>query len=69
MTYNLYGVINYIGQSGANSYYVTSCKNPVDNKWYRYNDDNVTPIIDLQKDVIDFGIPSILFYRKNDKLK
>jgi ubiquitin C-terminal hydrolase len=67
--YNLYGVITHMDQSGSNAYYVASCKSPVDNKWYRYNDDNVTPIIDLQKEVIDFGTPSILFYRKNDKLK
>ena len=64
ITYNLYGVINNNSQSGSSSHYVASCKSPVDNKWYRYNDDNVTPIIDLQKDVIDFGTPSILFYRK-----
>ena len=33
-------------------------------KWYRYNDTFVNPITDLQKEVIDFSIPYILFYQK-----
>ena len=62
MIYNLYGVITHIGQSG---HFVASCKSPIDNKWYRYNDALVSSINNLQKDVIDFGTPYILFYQKN----
>jgi len=62
--YNLYGVITHIGQSGPNAHFVASCKSPIDNKWYRYNDAFVNPINDLQKDVIQFGTPYILFYQK-----
>ena len=65
MIYNLYGVITHIGKSGPNAHFVASCKSPIDNKWYRYNDAIVNPIIDVQKDIIEFGTPYILFYQKN----
>ncbi len=62
--YDLYGVITHIGQSGPNAHFVASCKSPVDNNWYRYNDSIVNPINNIQKEVIDFGTPYILFYQK-----
>jgi len=66
--YNLYGVITHIGESGPNAHFVASCKSPVDNKWYRYNDAFVNPINDFQKEIINFGTPYILFYQKNKNL-
>ena len=62
--YNLYGVITEINKNSPNHSFVASCKSPVDNKWYRYNDALVTPISDVQKEVIDFDTPYILFYQK-----
>ena len=62
--YDLYGVITHIGQSGPNAHFVASCKSSIDNKWYRFNDAYVNPITNLQKEVIDFGTPYILFYKK-----
>jgi len=62
--YNLYGVITHNGKNCPNGHFVASCKSPVDNKWYRYNDDFVSPINDVQNEVINFGIPYILFYQK-----
>ena len=64
--YNLYGVITHIGQSGPSAHFVASCKSPIDFKRYRYNDAMVTPIKNFQKDVIEFGTPYILFYKKNN---
>jgi len=64
IVYNLYGVITHIGQSGPNAHFVASCKSPIDNKWYRYNDSFVNPIENVQKEIIDFGTPYILFYHK-----
>ena len=64
--YNLYGVITHIGQSGPNAHFVASCKSPVDYRWYRFNDSIVNPINNLQKEVIEFGIPYILFYQKQN---
>ena len=62
--YNLYGVITHIGQSGPNAHFVASCKSPIDNNWYRYNDSLVNKITNIRKEVIDFGTPYILFYEK-----
>ena len=62
--YNLYGVITHIGQSGPNAHFVASCKNAIDNKWYRFNDAFVNHIDNFQKEVIEFGTPYILFYQK-----
>ena len=64
MIYNLYGVITHIGQSGPNAHFVASCKSPIDDKWYRYNDAIVNPISNIQKEIIEFGTPYILFYKK-----
>ena len=66
--YNLYGVITHIGQSGPNAHFVASCKSPVDKRWYRYNDSLVSQINDVQKEIIDFGTPYILFYQKNNNI-
>ena len=63
MIYELYGVITHIGQSGPNAHFVASCKSPIDNKWYRYNDAIVNPITNVQKEIIEFGVPYILFYQ------
>ena len=64
--YNLYGVITHIGQSGPNAHFIASCKSPIDNNWYRYNDAIVNKIEDVQKEVINFGTPYILFYHKQN---
>ena len=69
--FDLYAVITHIGESGPNAHFVASCKSPVDNKWYRYNDAFVNPIENVLNDVINFGTPYILFYQKtyNNKIK
>ena len=64
--YNLYGVITHIGKSGPNAHFVASCKSPINNRWYRYNDAIVNEITNIQKDIIEFGTPYILFYQIND---
>ena len=65
LIYNLYGVITHIGQSGPNAHFVASCKSPINNQWYRYNDSIVNPITNINNDIINFGVPYILFYQKN----
>ena len=64
--YSLYGVISHHGESGPSAHFIASCKSPIDNKWYRYNDAMVNPITNIQKEVIEFGTPYILFYQKNN---
>ena len=64
LIYNLYGVITHIGQSGPNAHFVASCKSSMNKKWYRFNDAIISPISNIQKEVIEFGTPYILFYQK-----
>ena len=65
--YSLYGVITYIKRNNSNPNFIASCKNPINKKWYRYNDEKVNLINDLQKEVINYETPYILFYKKNNK--
>ena len=64
--YNLYAVITHLGESGPNAHFVATCKSPVDNIWYRYNDAMVNRINNFFKDVTNFGTPYILFYQKSN---
>ena len=49
---------------GPSAHFLAFCKSPINNKWYRYNDAMVTIVNNLQKDVIEFGNPYILFYKQ-----
>ena len=66
--YNLYGVITLVEQSESKTHFIAFCKSPINNKWYKYNDAIVCPVKDVQKEIINFGIPHILFYQKSKKL-
>ena len=63
--YSVYGVITHLGGNGESGHFIASCKSPIDNQWYKYNDSIVTKITDFNKEVLKFGTPYILFYEKN----
>jgi len=65
MIYNLYGVITLVEQSES---FFAFCKSPINNKWYKYNDAIVNHVEDVQKEIINFDTPCILFYQKSKKL-
>ena len=58
--YDLIGVVSHIG----NGQFIASCRNPMNNCWYQYNDDLVLPINDFNKQVLNYGSHYILFYKK-----
>ena len=62
--YELISVITKIGESGINSHFIASCKSPINNIWYQYNDDFVFPITNFNQQILDFENPYILFYKK-----
>lgn len=62
--YELYGVITHLGESGQNAHFIASCKQPNNNKWFRYNDGIVSEVKDFMNDVYNFGTPYILFYER-----
>ena len=65
MIYNLYGVLTLVEQSESKTHFIAFCKSPINNKWYKYNDAIVNPVEDVQKEIINFGNPQILFYQKS----
>ena len=65
--YKLIGVVTHLGESGASGHFIAYCRSPIDNQWYRYNDDIVTKVNNFQKDIIDYAMPYILFFQKGEK--
>ena len=62
--YKLIGVITYLCESGMSSQFIAFCKDYSDNLWYKFNDAIVSEVEDFKKEVIDFGMPYLLFYQK-----
>ena len=63
MIYDLYGIFSYFGNDTP-SPYIACCLNQIDNHWYKFNNENISQIYDINKDFIETGTPSILFYKK-----
>ena len=64
--YNLYSVVTHLGKNGEEGHFVASCKNLIDNLWYKYNDSTIIKIDNIQKEVLNYGKPYILFYQKQN---
>ena len=63
--YILYGVVKHFRYNSSSGYFAAYCRSPVDNNWYYYNDEIVTPINNQEKaEIQNEGITHILFYRK-----
>lgn len=62
--YNLYGVIQHTGSLNGGHYY-SHTKNPVNDKWYEFNDESVLhiPDHDVEEEIIT-ARSYILFYKK-----
>ena len=65
--YELTGVITHLGVSGPNGHFIAFCKNIMDGKWYKYNDEIVTEADNFS--VHNEGIAYILFYNMVGKNK
>ena len=63
--YKLIGVITHIGESSMSGHFIAYCRDPITEKWFKYNDAIVTEIKDF-REVINFAMPYLLFYQKNN---
>ena len=64
--YELICVLTHLGPSGMAGHFIAFCKSPVNNKWYCYNDADVSEIDDpknYRQEQIE-GIPYVLFYQR-----
>ena len=64
INYKLIWVITHLGESNESGHFIAHCLSPIDNNWYTYNDAKVTLINNIKTDVIDLGMPYLLFYQK-----
>ena len=62
--YQLIGVITHIGENNMGGHFIAYCKDPISQKWHKYNDAMVNEVSDFQNEVINFGMPYLLFYQK-----
>ena len=62
--YELISVITHLGKYDFSGHYIAQCKSPIDNKWYRYNDAIVSEMNNFEKDILNFGEPYALFYKR-----
>ena len=60
--YNLIGVIERLGPSGQNGHFIANCKH-FDGNWYIFSDSTIKT---TQKVYKKYGIPYLLFYRRED---
>ena len=63
--YDLIGVVAHMGESGGSGHFIATCRSPIDNNWYQYNDDLVFPVTDFNQQILNYAMPYILFYKKN----
>ena len=64
--YQLNGVICHLGSSGMSGHFIAYCRQRIKNKWYCFNDANITLCKDQNNDYKK-GSPYILFYEAIDK--
>ena len=64
--FNLIGVVSKYRKFSMSEYFIAYCKSPIDNFWYKYNNDVVSKINNIKNDIIDSGEHNILFYQKDN---
>ena len=62
--YKLICVITHIGENGMGGHFIAYCRDPLTEKWNKYNDAIVSEVSDFQNVVINFAMPYLLFYQK-----
>ena len=67
--YKLVSVITYYIEGDSNGQFLAFCRSPIDNHWYKYKDEDISEVKDIKKDIIDFAVPYILFYKKVELIK
>ena len=45
-----------MGESGGSGHFIATCRSPIDNNWYQYNDDLVFPVTDFNQQILNYAI-------------
>ena len=62
--YKLIGVITHYGESSMSGHFIAYCRDPITSLWHKYNDSIVSDVNNFQYEVINVGMPYLLFYQK-----
>ena len=62
--YKLIGVITHYGESGMGGHFIAYCRDPITFGWFKFNDSIVSKADNFQNEVINVGMPYLLFYQK-----
>ena len=62
-SYKLIGVIVSLDEHGRDKRFIAFCRSPIDQKWYKYDDMEVTLVSDSNEEILKSN-PSILLYEK-----
>jgi len=62
--YKLIGIITYIKENNKSENFIAYCKDPINNEWYKYNDEIVKKVENFQNEVINSVVPYLLLYEK-----
>ena len=66
--YNLRGIVAFCLNTSINSNaYAAYCKNPINNLWYKYENDSVIQLNNTINEVNESYFPCVLFYQNDDK--
>ena len=57
--YDLIGVITHLGDNQGSEHFIATCKSPIDNLWYQYNDDLVYPLSDFKLNILYLSMPYV----------
>ena len=64
INYDLIGLVSYSEKIGTKGNYIATCKSPIDNLWYHYNENYVFPVKNFNLEVLTNSIPCVLFYKR-----
>ena len=45
-------------------HFIAYCRDPITDKWHKYNDAIINEVNDFQNEVINFAMQYLLFYQK-----
>ena len=62
--YKLIGVVSFIIKDLQNWFLISHCLSPIDKKWYTFKDAIVNEVYDYKSQILNQGMPCILFYQK-----
>ena len=62
LAYDCFGISNHFGSVGF-GHYTAFAKNPLDNKWYNFDDSSVSPVSSSRRDNLITGSAYNIFFR------